>query len=86
MDGVSERLNTALGALVAAALVVGAFVLLVHVLDSGGGGAPPATIVRVQVPAGTTSTGKSAQPGHAALGTKAPQGEAAPAASSARRR
>ena len=36
MDGVSERLSTAIGALVAAALVVGAFVLLVHVLDSGG--------------------------------------------------
>jgi hypothetical protein len=78
MDGVSERLSTVLGALVAAALVVGAFVLLVHVLDSGGSDRPPATIVRVQVPAGTTSTGKRAKPGHAALGTKAPQGGAAP--------
>jgi hypothetical protein len=77
MDGVSERLNTALGALVAAALVVGAFALLVHVLDSGGGDTPRATIVRVQVPAGTTSTGQRAKPGHAAVGTKAPRREAA---------
>jgi L,D-transpeptidase catalytic domain len=81
MDGVSERISTALGALVAAALVVGAFVLLVHVLDSGGDGdAPRATIVRVQVPAGTTSSGRQAKPGHAAVGTKAP--ERAPTSSS----
>jgi len=46
MDGVSERLSTFFGALIAAALVVGAFVLLFHVLGSGGDvcgreGAPP---------------------------------------------
>ncbi|HEX3363067.1 MAG TPA: L,D-transpeptidase [Solirubrobacterales bacterium] len=79
MDGVSERLSTFFGALVAAALVVGAFVLLIHVLDSGGGDTSATTIVRVQVPAGTTSTGKTAKPGHAALGTKTPQHAAAPA-------
>jgi hypothetical protein len=79
MDGVSERLSTFLGALVAVALVVGAFVLLVHVLDSGGGDAPATTIVRVQVPAGTTSSGQRAKPGHAAVGTKAPRRAAAPA-------
>ena len=54
--------------------MVGAFVLLVHVLDSGGGSdAPATTIVRVQVPAGTTSTGQRSKPGHAAVGTKAPR-------------
>jgi hypothetical protein len=74
MDDVSERLSTFFGALIAAALVAGAFVLLFHVLDSGGDGdSPRATIVRVQVPAGTTSSGRRAKPGHAALGTKAPR-------------
>src|SRR6202012_3724456 len=74
MDGVSERLSTFFGALIAAALVAGAFVLLFHVLDSGGeGGSPRATIVRVQVPAGTPPPGRRAKPGHAALGTKAPR-------------
>jgi hypothetical protein len=72
IDGVSERLLTALGALAAAAAVVAAFALLFHVLDSGGGGTVPATIVRVEVPAGTTATGQKASPGHAAVGAKAP--------------
>ncbi|HWH20466.1 MAG TPA: L,D-transpeptidase [Solirubrobacterales bacterium] len=81
MDDVSERLSTFLGALVATALVVGAFVLLVHVLDSGGGDTSAKTIIRVQVPAGTTSNGQPAKPGHAAVGTKAPEGAAAPASS-----
>jgi hypothetical protein len=86
MDGVSERLSTFFGALVAAALVVGAFVLLIHVLDSGGGDTSATTIVRVRVPAGRTPNGQRAKPGHAAVGTKAPQHAAAPAsaASSAR--
>jgi hypothetical protein len=77
---VSERISTAIGALVAAALVVGALVLLVHVLDSGGDeSAPAATIVRVQVPAGHTATGKRAKPGHVAVGAKAPRKVPAPA-------
>ncbi len=76
MDGVSERISTVLGALVAAALVVGGIVLLVHVLESGGGDAPPTTIVRVQVPAGRTANGRPAKPGHAALGTNASPGAA----------
>jgi hypothetical protein len=79
MDGVSERLSTFLGALVAAALVVGAFVLLIHVLDSGGGDPSANTIIRVEVPAGTTSNGQHAKPGHAAVGTKAPEDAATPA-------
>jgi hypothetical protein len=74
IDGVTERLLTALGAVAAAAAVAGAFVVLIHVLESGGGGgAAPTTIVRVQVPAGTTATGKKASPGHAAVGAKAPR-------------
>jgi len=81
MDGVTERISTALGALVAAALVVGGIVLLVHVLESGGGGGSAATIVRVQVPAGKTADGRQAKPGHAAVGTKAPRRAAAPASS-----
>jgi hypothetical protein len=81
MDGVSERLSTFFGALVAAALVVGAFVLLIHVLDSGGGDSSANTIIRVEVPAGTASNGQHAKPGHAAVGTKAP--EAAPTPASA---
>jgi hypothetical protein len=79
IDAVIERLLTALGALAAAAAVVAAFAVLIHVLDSGGGGsAVPTTIVRVQVPAGMTATGQKASPGHAAVGAKAPlQAEAA---------
>ncbi|HVW48047.1 MAG TPA: L,D-transpeptidase [Solirubrobacterales bacterium] len=73
----SARISTALGALVAAALVVGAFLLLLHVLDSGeGGGAPAATVIRVRVPGGTTAGGAPARPGHATVGTKAPQSAA----------
>jgi hypothetical protein len=75
IDGVSERISTAIGALIAAALVIGGIVLLVHVLESGGGdgGAPAATVVRVQVPAGHTASGEGAKPGHAAVGAKAPR-------------
>jgi lipoprotein-anchoring transpeptidase ErfK/SrfK len=68
-----ERLLTALGAIAAAAAVVGAFALLFHVLDSGGGGSPAATVVRIQVPAGTTASGRKASPGHASVGAKTPR-------------
>jgi hypothetical protein len=73
IDGVTGRLLTALGAVAAAAAVVAAFALLIHVLDSGGSGAAPATVVRIQVPAGTTATGQKATPGHVAVGAKAPR-------------
>jgi lipoprotein-anchoring transpeptidase ErfK/SrfK len=73
IDGVTGRLLTTLGAVAAAAAVVGAFVLLVHVLESGGGGTVPATVVRIQVPGGTTATGQKATPGHVAVGAKAPR-------------
>jgi L,D-transpeptidase catalytic domain len=72
MDGVTERLLTGLGALAAAVAVVAAFALLFSVLESGGGDAAPATVVRVQVPAGRTAGGQEAQPGHASVGAKAP--------------
>ena len=68
-----ERLLTVLGAVAAAAAVVGAFALLFHVLDSGGGGSPVATVVRIQVPGGTTASGSKASPGHASVGAKAPR-------------
>jgi hypothetical protein len=75
---VTGRLLTALGAAAAAAAVVGAFVVLFQVLESGGGAAPAASIIRIQVPAGTTPGGGQASPGHAAVGAKAPrQAEAA---------
>ena len=80
MDGVSERLLTALGALAAAAAVVGAFALLFTCSTRAAATArPPATVVRVQVPAGTTASGEEAKPGHAAVGAKAPQRGAAAA-------
>jgi hypothetical protein len=78
MDGVTERLLTALGALFAAALVVGAFVLLIHVLDDGDGTTAP-TVVRIQVPGGTTPSGRKARPGHASVAAKAPARETAKA-------
>lgn len=67
-----ERLLTALGAVAAAAAVVGAFALLFHVLDSGNGGTPAATVIRIQVPGGQTATGQKAKPGHASVGAKEP--------------
>jgi L,D-transpeptidase catalytic domain len=70
---VSGRLLTALGAVAAAAAVVGAFWLLFDVLESGGGRVPAGTVVRVQVPGGTTATGRKAKPGHASIGAKAPR-------------
>jgi hypothetical protein len=73
IEGVTGRLLTALGAVAAAAAVVGAFWVLVHVLESGGSGTTPTTVVRIQVPAGTTATGQKASPGHAAVGAKAPR-------------
>jgi hypothetical protein len=71
---VSERLLTALGAVAAVAAVVGAFALLFHVLDSDGGAvAPVASVIRVQVPGGTTASGRKASPGHAAVAAKGPR-------------
>jgi hypothetical protein len=73
---VVDRLLTALGALAAAAAVVAAFALLIHVLDPGDDGTPPtATVIRVAVPAGRTAAGEPARPGHAAVGAKVPRGE-----------
>lgn len=66
------RLLTALGALAAAAAVVGAFALLVHVLESGGGGTKTATVLRISVPGGTAADGRQARPGHASIGVKEP--------------
>jgi lipoprotein-anchoring transpeptidase ErfK/SrfK len=77
MGVVMERLLTALGALAAAAAVVAAFALLFHVLDSGNGGSPAATVLRIQVPGGRTATGTEASPGHASVGAKAPRRKAA---------
>jgi hypothetical protein len=74
---VKERLLTVLGAVAAAAAVVGAFALLFNVLDSGGGGSPAATVVRVQVPGGTKASGRKASPGHASVGAKTPRRVAA---------
>ncbi len=74
---VQDRLLTALGALAAVAAVIAGFALLFSVLDEGGGSAAPATtVVRVRVPGGTTADGRQAKPGHASVGTKAPQGSA----------
>jgi hypothetical protein len=70
---VQERLLTALGALAAAVAVVAAFALLLSVLDDGGGAAPSATVVRVEVPGGRTASGDKAKPGHAAIGAKVPR-------------
>jgi L,D-transpeptidase catalytic domain len=70
---VTERLLTALGAIAAAAAVVGAFVLLFQVLESGGGGAVAPIVVRIQVPGGTTAGGEKASPGHASVGARAPR-------------
>jgi hypothetical protein len=72
---VQDRLLTALGALAAAVAVVAAFALLFHVLDSGGGdGAPTATVIRVDVPGGTTASGRRATAGHASVGARVPRG------------
>lgn len=72
---VQDRLLTALGALAAVAAVVAGFALLFSVLDEGGGSAAPATtVVRVQVPGGKTADGRQAKPGHASVGTRAPEG------------
>jgi hypothetical protein len=71
---VQDRLLTALGALAAVAAVVAGFALLFSVLDDGGGSAAPArTVVRVRVPGGKTADGQQAKPGHASVGTKAPE-------------
>jgi lipoprotein-anchoring transpeptidase ErfK/SrfK len=70
---VTERLLTVLGTLAAVAAVVAALALLVSVLESGGGDAPPVTVVKVRVPAGKTANGQEARPGHAAVGVKAPR-------------
>jgi hypothetical protein len=78
---VTGRLLTALGAVAAAAAVVGAFALLFHVLDSGGAAMPAASIIRIQVPGGQTAGGHQAKPGHAAVGAKAPPAEAASSSS-----
>jgi hypothetical protein len=65
---VLARLLTALGALAAAAAVVGAFALLIDVLESGGEGRQATTVVRVTVPGGKSADGREARPGHAAVG------------------
>jgi lipoprotein-anchoring transpeptidase ErfK/SrfK len=73
-------LLTALGALAAVAAVVAGFALLFSVLDEGGSdpAAPATTVVRVRVPGGQTADGRQAKPGHAAVGTKAPESVASP--------
>lgn len=76
---VQDRLLTALGALAAVAAVVAGFALLFSVLDEGGGSAAPATtVVRVRVPGGQTADGRQAKPGHASVGTRAPENAGEP--------
>jgi hypothetical protein len=72
---VQDRLLTALGALAAAVAVVAGFALLISVLDEGGDASPRTTVI-VRVPAGQTTGGEKATPGHASVGAKAPSTEA----------
>ncbi len=77
---VQDRLLTALGVLAAVAAVVAGFALLFSVLDEGGSdpAAPATTVVRIRVPGGKTADGRQAKPGHASVGTKAPEVPASP--------
>ena len=68
------RLLTALGALAAAAAVVGALALLIDVLESGGEAQQTTTVVRVTVPGGKSADGREARPGHASVGVDEPRG------------
>jgi hypothetical protein len=88
MGPMSERVLTVIGSVAAAVAVVAGFALLFHVLDEGGSDSPATTtVVRVvkphqtshvrskktSVPAGKTSNGDSARPGHASVGAKVPR-------------